>query len=118
MKRLYEIKINAMLFLISFVILFLAVRYFYIGFHNTDLVYNYQNLALQMNPYLKEANLTLVGVDEAIDSMGDGKDLFLSELYIKGNNQKIIGFTLMFFSAVSFALGLTIKEREVKNGCT
>jgi hypothetical protein len=114
MKKIYTIKINNLLLILSFVILFLAVRYFYIGFHNTDLVYNYQNLALEMNPYLQEANITLVGVDEAMDNMGNGKDLFLSELYIKGNNQKIIGFTLMFFSAISFALGLTIKEKECK----
>lgn len=114
MKKIYEFKINHLLLIASFITLFLATRLFFIGFHSVDLVYNYQNLALQMNPRLQEANLTLAGVDEAMDSMSRGKAMYLSDLYIKGNNQKIMGLNLMFFSGLLFALALTVKEKEIK----
>ena len=98
------------LLIASFILLFVATRFFFVGFHNTDLVYNYQNLALQMNPHLQKANLTMVGVDDAMDNMGNKEDLFLSELYTKGVSQKVTGFTLMFFSGVLFTFSILLIE--------
>ena len=113
-KKKYKIQVKHIILIASIVLLFLSVRFFYIGFHNVDLVYNYQNIALQMNPYLQEVNLTMNGVNEAKDNMGNGDEMYLSELYITGTNQETIGLSLMFFSGLLFAFGLIIKEENEK----
>jgi len=113
--------IGFMFLLISFVILFFAMQSFFIGFHNTDLVFNYQNLAHMINEEFHSNNVTEIfsmgSVSDVRDETLQGMTIPLDDAYIVGNKQKLHGFKLMFISGFVFAIGtmyIFMKEKKKK----
>lgn len=62
-----------------------------------DLVFNYQNLALTMNPELQKVNLTMNSIYVANDEMSSGEIISLRNLYMLGTKQELISILLIFF---------------------
>lgn len=58
---------GVILLLISISLLFMSVEHFYIGFHNIDLVFNYQNIAFEQNQILYKEGLRMSSIYEAGD---------------------------------------------------
>lgn len=115
MKKKLDNSIGVILLLFAFVCLFIASRYFWVGYNNTDLVFNYQNIASQINPYLYQVNISFNSIYEAKDNMSSGRGITLNDLYRLGTEQSQIGFTLMFIAGILFYSGISIllmkKER-------
>ena len=94
--------------IIAYVLLFMATMNFYVGYNNTDLIFNYQNIALQINPHLHKLNLTFSSIYEAKDNMSNNVAVPLVDVYKMGVTQSLTGFIMMFFSAIAFVIGITI----------
>ena len=109
-KTLFDKPISITILIFAFVLLFVSVRFFYMGFGNVDSVYNYQNIALEATPYFCNDNISFVSVFEAEDIMLSGKVITLSEGYGLGFNQMVIGFHLMFFAGLLFTIGIIKKH--------
>ena len=102
----HEIKIVILLYFQYFgayAFLFLGLYMFAIGFHNIDLVHNYQKLALDVNPYLVYHNVSLGNIDEVNDKNIDGILRPLSEGYHTGIKNMLRSVVYIFLSGVMFA---------------
>lgn len=105
-KIIINKTVGVTLLVLAFATLFLSVSFHYAGFHNTDFVYNYQNLALQVNPHLYPLNLSFMDVSETEDYGSHGIKT-LGEYYRLGTFQSERGFILMFISGMLFTVGVT-----------
>ena len=93
--------------MLAFVLLFLGTYYFAMGFHNVDLIVNYQNIAIELNPHLEECDITtLEGINEALDQGVDRQARPLIDYYIVAMRQLYAGLVLMFLSGLLLANGL------------
>jgi len=90
----------------AFIGFFFASELFFTGFHNVDLVFNYQNQALAINPILNSVNVSLPGVDNATDSMLNNQPMTLSDVYRNGVIQELTGFKIVFASGIIFTFGV------------
>jgi len=96
--------------LLGFFFMYQGVTLHYIGEKNVDLVYNYQNIRIELNPTLLECSSAQLGkIDEVIDTGLSGKeDYTLSEWYLIGVQQTSKAIDYFYFSGVSLILGFTL----------
>ncbi len=104
--KLKDKEIGVLLIIAAFIVLYHAVSLYYMGYHNTDFGYNYQIIAMEVNPYLEDYDLRFKGVDETYDNTSNSHLETLSTMYKVGLRQTERGFHLMFLSAVLFGIGL------------
>lgn len=112
-----EVRRNGKMFgiliiLVSFAMMIWASQLFWIAYNNSDLVFNYQNLALQLNPHLAKINISLGSVDETTDLMSDGESRTLSQIYHLAVVQSFTSFNLAFISGILFVLGTILISSE------